>query len=84
MERKSVYSPPGWLVTWFDNIKLDKDRAQKFDGLRQRLCDAADSPSDHTNFPFISPNALWMRALDLLLEREEELLEEVKKVKEIK
>lgn len=82
MERKPVYSPPGWLVTWFDKVKLDEDRARKFDGLRQRLCDATDSPSDHTNFPFLDPNMLWMKALDLLLEHESELLEEVKKAKQ--
>jgi hypothetical protein len=84
MERKPVYSPPGWLVTHFDKVKLDEERAQKLEGMRQRLCDATDSPDDHTNFPFISSNALWMKALDLLLEREAELLEEVKKVKESK
>lgn len=81
MERKPDYSPPGWLVTWFNNVKLDTQRAQKFNDLRRRLCDAADSPGDHTKFPFISSNALWMKALDLLLECEEELLEEIKKSK---
>lgn len=82
MERKPIHSPPGWLVTWFNNVRLDNERAQKFNDMRQRLCDATNSPDDHTNFPFISSNALWMKALDLLLECEEELLEEVRKVNE--
>jgi len=87
MERKlkPIYSPPAYLVVWFDrSVKLDEERAQKLHDMRQRLCEATDSPDDHTDFPFLSPNALWMKALDVLLEREEELLAEVKKVRENK
>jgi hypothetical protein len=80
MEKKPDYSPPGWLVNQFDNIKLDEERAHKFNDMRQRLCAETKSPGDHTNFPFLHPNALWIRALDLLLECESEILEEVKKV----
>lgn len=81
MEKKPDYSPPGWLIIQFDSIKLDNERAHKLESMRQRLCAATESPGDHTKFPFLHLNALWIKALDLLLERELELLEEVKKAK---
>lgn len=81
MEKKTNYAPPGWLVTWFDQVKLDEERAHKFQEFRQRLCDATET-NDHINFPFLNHNALWMRALDLLLEQEPELLAEVQKAKQ--
>lgn len=79
LEKKN-YSPPGWYVSWFDQVRLDPERAKKFHDMRKRLCDRAD-PEDHSQYPSLYHNALWMRALDLLLEQEQLLTEEIDLIK---
>lgn len=66
MESKKDYRPPGWLVTWFDQVRLDPERAQKFHDLRDKLCDSLGKDNETCK-----SNNLWMRALDLLLASEE-------------
>jgi len=80
MERKPDYSPPGWLVSRFD-IELDEEHAIKFNSFRQRMADATGSPGNHTDFPFLDPNKLWMDALDFLLEHEVLLLNKIQGIK---
>ena len=85
-KKKKNYSPPGWLVVWWDNVRLDQERAVKFQNFRQRLCDQVDltDPEDHIDYPFLQQNALWIRALDLLLEQENKLLSEIKEIQKSK
>ena len=64
-EKKADYSPPGWLVTEFHQVRLDQDRAIALDAFRKRLCPIG---VDHN--PAFAVNNLWMIALDLLLEYE--------------
>jgi len=81
-EKKVNYSPPGWLVS-IHEVKLDQERAQKLNDLRVRLCDATET-INHINFPFISCNELWLKALDLLLSSEEEINKLLQQIKESK
>lgn len=69
MEREKDYNPPGWLVTWFDQVRLDPERAQKFNDFRVRLCEALGKDNEICNV-----NNLWLRALDLLLADEPNLI----------
>ena len=71
-EKKADYSPPDWIVSWFDNVRLDPERAKKLNDMRLRLCQALgqDNKACHHN-------ALWMKALDLLLINEPALLVKV-------
>jgi hypothetical protein len=64
-EKKVSCEPPGWIVTWFDKVKLDQDRAVAFDAFRKRLCQVGGNHN-----PALTSNNLWMIALDLLLEHE--------------
>lgn len=77
---KKNYSPPGWIVSWFDRVRLDPERAKKFHDMRKRLCDRAD-PEDHSQYPLLHIDALWSRALGLLLEQERMLTEEIDLIK---
>lgn len=70
--KKEDYTPPGWIVTWFDKVKLDSERAQKFNDFRFRLCRELGQDNEICNV-----NALWMKALDLLLANEPALLAKV-------
>ena len=67
--KKPNYQPPGWLVTWWDNVRLDQDRAQKLNDFRFRLCEALGDDNELCN-----PINLWRIALDLLLANEAKLL----------
>jgi len=62
-KKEKDYNPPGYLVTWFDQIKLDLERAQKFNDLRVRLCETLGKDNETCKV-----NNLWIQALDLLLE----------------
>lgn len=66
------YNPPAWLVTHFDKVKLDVERARKFEQMRMRLC--AELGKDNK---VCEVNNLWMKALDLLLAYESALLTKV-------
>jgi len=80
-DEKRNYSPPGWIVSHFDQVRLDPKRAEAFDAFRKRLCNAADPENqNHIEYPFLHHNELWMMALDLLLGKEEELLEVIKRI----
>lgn len=63
--KKPNYQPPGWLITWWDNVRLDIDRAKKLNDLRFRLCEAMGSDAEMCN-----PANLWRYAVDLLLTHE--------------
>jgi len=67
--KKPNYEPPGWLIVWWDNVRLDMARAQKFNDLRFRLCEALGSDNELCN-----PINLFRIALDLLMENEAKLL----------
>ena len=70
--KKPNYEPPGWLVTWWDNVRLDIHRAQRLNDFRMRLCEALGSDNELCN-----PVNLWRIALDLLLDHEAALLSTV-------
>jgi hypothetical protein len=74
-DKKKDYSVPGWVVSWFDNVKLDPERAQKFNDMRVRLCASLGQDNEACD-----PNKLWVKALDLLLAYESALLSEVDKL----
>jgi hypothetical protein len=76
-EKKIDYTPPGWIVTWFDFVRLDMERAQKFNDLRFRLCAALGQDNE-----ICFHNNLWMKALDLLLAHEAALLTKVENLDE--
>lgn len=67
--KKPNYQPPGWLIMWWDNVRLDIERAQKLNDLRFRLCEALGNDSQMCN-----PINLWRYAFDLLLAHEATLL----------
>jgi hypothetical protein len=77
MEKEIDYSPPGWIVSWFDNVKLDPERAEKFHDMRLRLCEALGK-----NNKACHHNTLWLKALDLLLANESVLLVKVEQFDE--
>lgn len=72
---KINYSPPGWLVTWFDQVKLDHDRAVAFEAFRKRICEHLGEDNEACKL-----NNLWIKALDLLLANEAALLTKVEKL----
>ena len=67
------FSPPAWIVYWFDQVRLDPERAEKFHNLRNQLCDKFGKENE-----LCFHNNLWMRALDLLINDLEKLLKEDK------
>jgi hypothetical protein len=69
MAKEADYSPTGWLVSWFDQVRLDPERAQKFNDLRERLCQQLGKDNQACQV-----NNLWMKALDLLIANEAALL----------
>ena len=66
MESDKDYRPPGWITTWFDQVRLYPERAQKLFDLRIKLCNTLGKGNEACNV-----NNLWIKALDLLLASEE-------------
>lgn len=63
-KKKRDFSPPGWLVR-IHEVKLDEVRAQKLQDMRMHLCQTLGQDNEEC-----SANALWIKALDLLLNGE--------------
>lgn len=76
METKKNYNPPGWVITHFDkSVKLDPERAQKFNDFRIRLCQYLGQDNETCNI-----DNLWLKAVDLLMENEAALLAKIENV----
>jgi hypothetical protein len=70
-DKKKDYSVPGWVITHWHNISLDMERAQKLHDMRLRLCEKLGKHHEACK-----DNNLWIHALDLLLDHEEEYIAE--------
>ena len=72
MEPKKDFNPPAWLVVIFPEIKLDEERAKRFHNRRVRLCAHLGKEKEECHY-----NALFNKAIDLLLENEAALLTKI-------
>lgn len=71
-EKKKNYRPPGWLITRLPELVIDRDRAQKLEALREKMCDTWGEDNQVASLA-----ALQLKAIDLLLSWEGALLTKV-------
>lgn len=71
-EKKKNYRPPGWLITRLPELVIDRERAQKLEALREKMCDTWGEDNQVASLA-----ALQLKAIDLLLSWEGALLTKV-------
>ncbi len=66
------FRPPGWLITRLPELVIDRERAQKLEALREKMCDTWGDDNEVASLA-----ALQLKAIDLLLMWEGALLTKV-------
>lgn len=70
--KKPNHRPPGWLVYRLPELVIDRERAQKLEALREKMCDTWGEDKE-----VASLTTLQLKAIDLLLSWEGALLTKV-------